>query len=188
MALGKCRECGNQVSSEAVNCPHCGVPKPVTVQSDLRPVEVGEPVTWRITHRSLGRVVVLNLVTLGLYGFYLIYQWAADVNGLVGRRKYKAGLMLLISIVTLGVGGAIIEAIYAHEVSSEAKRRHIPDAIPYLVVFVGGLNAIAWALGIFGGWAWGLMSLPIGVTSTVLIQRELNLFVDQPLHPYAAAR
>lgn len=29
MALGKCRECGSDVSSEAKNCPRCGVPKPL---------------------------------------------------------------------------------------------------------------------------------------------------------------
>lgn len=29
MALMYCRECGKQVSSEASNCPHCGVPRPV---------------------------------------------------------------------------------------------------------------------------------------------------------------
>jgi hypothetical protein len=31
MALAKCRECGNTVSTEAQACPHCGAPRPVTV-------------------------------------------------------------------------------------------------------------------------------------------------------------
>lgn len=29
MAMGKCRECGKEVSSEAKACPHCGVSKPI---------------------------------------------------------------------------------------------------------------------------------------------------------------
>lgn len=29
MALGKCRECSKEVSSEAKSCPHCGVAKPI---------------------------------------------------------------------------------------------------------------------------------------------------------------
>src|SRR5437879_4410082 len=29
MALGQCRECGREVSSEASHCPHCGVPRPL---------------------------------------------------------------------------------------------------------------------------------------------------------------
>ena len=28
MALGSCRECGQQISTEALSCPHCGVPSP----------------------------------------------------------------------------------------------------------------------------------------------------------------
>ena len=30
MALGKCRECGKEASSEAKACPHCGVKNPVS--------------------------------------------------------------------------------------------------------------------------------------------------------------
>ena len=29
MALGKCKECGGQVSSDAETCPHCGANKPL---------------------------------------------------------------------------------------------------------------------------------------------------------------
>ncbi|MDP1859702.1 MAG: zinc ribbon domain-containing protein [Gemmatimonadaceae bacterium] len=29
MAMGNCRECGKEVSSEAKSCPHCGVARPV---------------------------------------------------------------------------------------------------------------------------------------------------------------
>jgi hypothetical protein len=29
MSLSTCRECGQQVSTEAVSCPHCGVPDPM---------------------------------------------------------------------------------------------------------------------------------------------------------------
>lgn len=28
MALIRCKECGKEVSSSAVTCPHCGVPEP----------------------------------------------------------------------------------------------------------------------------------------------------------------
>lgn len=30
MAIAKCRECGNQVSTEAIACPHCGAPQKQT--------------------------------------------------------------------------------------------------------------------------------------------------------------
>ena len=29
MALQRCRDCGNQLSTEAITCPHCGAPDPL---------------------------------------------------------------------------------------------------------------------------------------------------------------
>lgn len=37
MALIKCRECEAQVSTEALSCPHCGVPRPSSVPSEVVP-------------------------------------------------------------------------------------------------------------------------------------------------------
>lgn len=37
MALIKCRECEAQVSTEALSCPHCGVPRPSSVLSEVAP-------------------------------------------------------------------------------------------------------------------------------------------------------
>ena len=34
MPLVECRECGHQVSSEAVACPHCGCPRPAWTVAD----------------------------------------------------------------------------------------------------------------------------------------------------------
>lgn len=31
MPLTECRECGKQISTEAANCPHCGVPNPARI-------------------------------------------------------------------------------------------------------------------------------------------------------------
>ncbi len=33
MALTACRECGREVSTEAVNCPHCGAPRPAAASA-----------------------------------------------------------------------------------------------------------------------------------------------------------
>jgi hypothetical protein len=37
MALITCRECEAQVSTEALSCPHCGVPRPFSVLSEVAP-------------------------------------------------------------------------------------------------------------------------------------------------------
>lgn len=43
MALGQCRECGKQVSTEAASCPHCGVPQPtrLTAPAPASPIAAG---------------------------------------------------------------------------------------------------------------------------------------------------
>lgn len=42
MPLAQCRECGKEVSTEAVLCPHCGVPRP-TVSSPSAPLGGAAP-------------------------------------------------------------------------------------------------------------------------------------------------
>ena len=41
MALAQCRECGKEVSTEAVSCPHCGVPRPTSASAPPSPVSTG---------------------------------------------------------------------------------------------------------------------------------------------------
>ena len=50
MALGTCRECGKQVSSEAASCPHCGVSQPVPRKPNV----------------ARGRLILLGLVIIGV--------------------------------------------------------------------------------------------------------------------------
>lgn len=52
MALGTCRECGKQVSSEAKSCPHCGVDSPI-------------PITW--TAYGVFKAVVLSLIAICIF-------------------------------------------------------------------------------------------------------------------------
>lgn len=58
MPLKSCRECGQDVSTEATACPHCGVPEPMKEQSgDRVPCpKCGNSNTHRIGPGSLGCV------------------------------------------------------------------------------------------------------------------------------------
>lgn len=51
MGIVKCRECGNDVSSEAEICPHCGIAKPVA-----------ESRLWRYIKLGIGAVLVISMV------------------------------------------------------------------------------------------------------------------------------
>jgi len=63
MALAECRECGKQVSTEAVTCPSCGVPSPTRVGSPMSapdPAPVAPRVATRIPQASSRPVPTVN--------------------------------------------------------------------------------------------------------------------------------
>lgn len=43
MAITKCRECGGQVSTEALACPHCGAKNPAKAASQAQPAPQNKP-------------------------------------------------------------------------------------------------------------------------------------------------
>jgi len=58
MSLLSCRECKNQVSSDAVSCPQCGVPSPGKVDRDEK---------GKILQGEIGPFLGIVLLILGIY-------------------------------------------------------------------------------------------------------------------------
>ena len=56
MAINKCKECGNKVSSHAKECPHCGVSNPVVTLGNL---------IWRVSILFIVCFLVFSWVTSG---------------------------------------------------------------------------------------------------------------------------
>jgi hypothetical protein len=79
MAIARCRECGGDVSSEAVVCPHCGIRDPAVAGApagarqtraahvDAAPRRRGGKAGWMVAF-------LLALVLLALFGL-----WYGDV-------------------------------------------------------------------------------------------------------------
>ena len=79
MAIARCRECGGDVSSEAVVCPHCGIRDPAAAgapvgarqtqaaHGDAPPRRRGGKTGWMVAF-------LLALVLLALFGL-----WYGDV-------------------------------------------------------------------------------------------------------------
>lgn len=79
MAIARCRECGGDVSSEAVVCPHCGIRDPASgvapagarharaAHVDPAPPRRGSRTGWMVAF-------LLALVLLALFGL-----WYGDV-------------------------------------------------------------------------------------------------------------
>ena len=143
-----------------------------------------------VKRRSVAGVVILSVVTLGIYWFYLLYQWTKEVNGLIGNDKFRPRQIVLLSIFTLGIAGAIVECIFALELGKVAEDKEIRHRTAYLVVVVVGLNAAAWFVGLGIPWQRGhegtyVAGMLAGIAATALVQIELNKFADQrPRTPF----
>lgn len=133
-----------------------------------------------IEPRGIGVLVLLSVVTLGFYGFYLIYVWAKDLNRLTGSAKYRPGLLLIVSIATLGIGALVIESIYARELEREIERQHLPIGVAHLSTLVICMNAAALVFSMLPG-AVVVISIPLGITASALVQHQLNLIASASL-------
>lgn len=72
MALMYCRECGNQVSSEAPTCPHCGVPRPVILPEVVQPAPYHRP--FSLAPRKEHDTTVAGLLSLVVPGLGQMYK------------------------------------------------------------------------------------------------------------------
>ncbi len=115
MALTNCRECGQQVSTEAFTCPHCGVP--------LRPVRwpswgfewksAATLLGYPLVHIAIGRNpegkfrVAKGIIAIGQFGIGLICVAQFGVGLLFGFGQFQAGLLVLAQFaggLLVGVG------------------------------------------------------------------------------------
>ena len=117
-------------------------------------------------------VVLLMVVTCGLYAIYLQYQWAREVNGLEGLVRYPPVITLVLNIVTLGLSGLVFEAIWAYDLARQAQRRGVANRMESLPTWVIVLNCVGTVLclSVVGI----VIGLPMGIAASVLIQNELN--------------
>lgn len=56
--------------------------------------------------RKIGKYIILNIITLGIYGIFFWYKWTEDVNKLCdGDDKDSANymLMLILDVMSLGI-------------------------------------------------------------------------------------
>jgi hypothetical protein len=137
--------------------------------------EVAKPTTSEacdIKVRDPAVVVLLMLVTCGLYVIYLQYQWAKEVNGLEGQVRYPPVITLVLNIVTLGLSGLVFESIWAYDLARVAQRRGVVNRMESLPTWVLVLNCVGTVLCLTGIGI--VIGLPMGIAASVLVQNELN--------------
>ena len=95
MALIKCPECGNNVSTKAVACPHCGAP----IASAGERIAAGAPITTtQLTSKKFKgqRVIAVLMIIIGAVWMSL---YAGDPTVESSEGLGWATLMLLVGMV-----------------------------------------------------------------------------------------
>lgn len=147
-------------------------PLPNPYEPPLRQPKLTAAEAADVKYRDVALFVLLNVVTLGIYWFYLAYQWAKEINGLHNRVKYQPVIVLLVSILTCGLGGLVFECLYAFDIVEATRSRGVAGRLEQLPMWVIVCNSVAMvgALIPFGI----VLALPLGILASVLIQVELN--------------
>ena len=147
-----CRQCGTEVGEDAKLCPKCGasldevtiveqVDKALddiseatseqiqNVYQDVKGGLEGKPNAGRLeTNRSLLIFVLLNILTLGLYGWFFVYSVARDVNqACEGDGQKTSGLIkyILLCIITCGIYSLIWEYSLGNRLSENARKYNL---------------------------------------------------------------
>jgi hypothetical protein len=146
-------------------------------QPPLAPPKLSTADAADVQRRDIGLLVLLCIVTLGLYWPYLGYQWSKELNGLSGRVKYPPVAFLLVNILTCLLAGLVFECIFAFDIAEHTGRLGIKNRNENLGAWVIGINVVALILCLipFGV----VVGLPLGTLATALVQVELNKLAER---------
>ncbi|HUE71196.1 MAG TPA: DUF4234 domain-containing protein [Pirellulaceae bacterium] len=130
-----------------------------------------------VKRRDIAIFVLLNVITLGLYLFYVVYQWSKEINGLAGRVKYPPVVVLLVNILTCGLAGLVFECLFAFDVAEAARSRGIAGRMEQLGMWVIVANCAAAMTALIP-----LVGIPLamalGILASALVQVDLNRLAD----------
>lgn len=171
--------------------PLAGPPKPKSGPPPLPPRRSARPEVsaqdslvrsaedHEIVERNEWAVFFLSLFTFQFYTLYLYYQWAKDLNYLLGREKYNPALVLVLAIVTCGIAGMVYECCYAFELERIAAKERLAgrnDSLGVSVLFLRLAPIIIAFIPSDNELRMTALSLTVSSNGPRLVQRELNKF------------
>lgn len=130
-----------------------------------------------VKHRDIAVFVLLNVMTCGIYWFYVSYQWAKELNGLQGRPKYQPGIVLLACILSCGLAGLVFECLFAFDIVEATRARAVANRNEQLGTWVITLNSIAMVASLIPFLL--VIGFPLGIWASALMQVELNKLADR---------
>jgi hypothetical protein len=84
------------------------------------------------TNRGFWLTLLLSIVTLGIYGLYLIYAFARETNiACKEDNKKTTGLLLylILSFVTLGIYAIVWECMWINRCNEYLRKNNKPDGL-----------------------------------------------------------
>lgn len=102
-----------------------------------------------VRERSIPVMIILSIVTCGIYGLYWLACLNDDLNALTKRYEVSGGMAVLLSIVTCGIyrwywlykSGEKVDMI-----KNDSGEQSSYSAIVFLLLGVFGLDLVAYAL------------------------------------------
>lgn len=113
-----------------------------------------------IKKRSIAEVIILSLITCGIYYLYWIYAFSNDIKTYLDDETINPGLEVLLSIVTCGFYTIYWMYKYGKLLTTSQEKAGVAiedNAVLYLVLAILGL----------------------GIVCEGLMQNSLNLIVDK---------
>ena len=115
-----CPHCGTKLSDDARFCPSCGASVGSAPVSEPQPQGQQQPAPTAVTQyqqpgaftlpiatdRSMITVMLLSIITCGIYGYYFCYTLARDMNVMCagdGEETPDIVIFILLSLVTCGL-------------------------------------------------------------------------------------
>ena len=131
-----------------------------------------------LVKREPWKFVLWMGATLGLYTFYVVPQLAKGVNRLIQKDKYNSTHVFWIGVVTLGLGLSVFEVLFAYDLERNPAYTGCKWNNRRLSALVLILNLLTWILAFASGAVAFIGSIVLGVSATLLIQHEINRYVD----------
>ena len=112
-----------------------------------------------IQKRGIAEVIILSLVTCGIYGLYWLYAMSKDIKTYLDDETIDPGVELLLTIVTCGIYGIYWYYKFGKLICTCQEKAGIAvedNSVVYIILAVFGL----------------------GIVNVGLIQNAMNLVID----------
>ncbi len=154
--MNYCPKCGNKVDENITYCPNCGARLEEGNTTIINNYYNNVP---PIEERNIAMVIILSLITCGIYGIYWFVKMTDEAKQLSSSDNAGGGLAFVYTLITCGIytiywnykmGKNMYEAGQKYEINIE------DNSVIYLV------------LSLFG----------LGIVSECLMQNDLNKFAN----------